>query len=287
MSTSLAKTKRRIVSIEQTEKTTKAMELIASVKVKRFRGAYERGVEYNRALTDLMGYLFGQNPESLSHYGRPNDPSLPTLYIALGSSMGLCGAYNANMYRLIERTVKKEDVLAPIGNKLANHYSRNALFPNLNLEYMGLDKGFDMASLSALGTRLKDVFNAKKYSRIVVLYTHYVNSITFVPLAYQLLPVQIGKKEWPKDSYCPPIVEGGANKMVHALMPDYLTSALYDLFLESQLSEQASRRSAMDTANDNADELLRKLHIEYNKTRQSAITQEITEVVGGASANTH
>jgi len=97
--------------------------------------------------------------------------------------------------------------------------------------------------------------------------------------------VQIGKKEWRNDSFCPPIIEGGAHDMIHALMPDYLVSVLYGVLLESELSENASRRTAMDNANDNADELLHKLNIEYNKARQNAITQEITEVVGGANAN--
>ncbi len=285
MSTSLAKTKRRILSIEATEKTTKAMELIASVKTKRFRLAYDKGKQYADEFKDIMGYLFGASPELLSHYGRENEGDLPTLHVAIGSNMGLCGAYNNNIYKLIEKNVKPTDFLAPVGSKLSNHYQRNGLYKNLLNDFEGLNSSLDFDLFHENCMALKNDFNKKKYKRIVILYTHYVNSISFVPMAYQLLPVQIGKKEWRNDSFCPPIIEGGAHDMIHALMPDYLVSVLYGVLLESELSENASRRTAMDNANDNADELLHKLNIEYNKARQNAITQEITEVVGGANAN--
>lgn len=285
MSVSLAKTKRRISSIESTEKTTKAMELIASVKTKRFRLSYERSLEYAHEFRDLMGYLFGNNPELLSHYGRENEGDLPTLYIAIGSNLGLCGAYNNNMYKLIEKTVGKKDVLSPVGSKIYNHYARNGLYPHLDDTFKDLNSSLDWDDFHQNCAALKEAFNARKYKNIVILYTHYVNSIRFVPLSYPLLPIRIGKKEWKNDSFCPPILEGGANEAIHALMPDYLVSVLYSVLLESELSENASRRTAMDNANDNADALLKKLNIDYNKARQNSITQEITEVVGGANAN--
>ncbi len=285
MSTSLTKTKRRINSIESTEKTTKAMELIANVKTKRFRDAYEKGLLYSSEFRDLMGYLFGESPELLSHYGRENEGDLPSLYLAIGSNMGLCGAYNNNIYKLIEKTVKPTDYLAPIGSKTANHYLRNAMYPNIILDFKDLNSSLDFDAFHKNCIDLKTAFNEKKYKDIAIIYTHYVNSITFMPMVYRLLPVQIGKKNWPNDSFCPPLIEGGAKEMLHAIMPDYLISTLYSLLLESELSENASRRTAMDNANDNADELLKKLNIEYNKARQNAITQEITEVVGGANAS--
>ncbi len=283
MSTSLAKTKRRISSIRSTEKTTKAMELIASVKVKRFRDAYEKGLQYSHEFRDLMGYLFGESPELLSHYGRENEGDLPTLYLAIGSNMGLCGAYNNNIYKLIDKTVKENDYLAPIGNKLANHYLRSGRYKNLIMDFKELNSSLDFDTFHEDCKRLKVAFNEKKYKDIVIIYTHYVNSISFMPLSYRLLPVQIGKKNWVNDSFCPPLIEEGAHEAIHRLMPEYLVSVLYSLLLESELSENASRRTAMDNANDNADDLLRKLNIEYNKARQNAITQEITEVVGGAN----
>jgi len=283
MASSLTKTKRRIHSIEETEKTTKAMELIASVKARRLRTRYDASLDYVHEYRDLMGYLFGQAPETLSHYGRENDRSLPTLYIAIGSSMGLCGAYNANMGKLIERSVKPTDVLAPVGAKLLARYASDPRFPNVSTEFVSLGEDLSFESMSSLAKRLKDLHNEGRYRRIVLLYTHYVNSISFVPISYLLLPVKIGKGKWPGEEYCPPLMAGGANRLVHRLLPEYLMSALYGVFVESALSEQASRRSAMDAANDNADELLNRLSIEYNKARQSAITQEIVEVIGGSN----
>lgn len=282
MSQSLAKTKRRITSIENTEKTTKAMELIASVKTKRFRVAYEKGAQFALEFQNLMSYLFGTDPELKTHYGEINEGDLPTLYIAISSNMGLCGPYNSNMWKALEKIVKPSDILAPVGEKMANHYSRNNIYPNIDLRFKNLNSSLNMDELRNECLAIKDAWNEKKYKNVVILYTHYVNSISFTPIAFQLLPIQIPKKPWKNDSYCPPIIEEGAHTLIHHLMPDYLVSMLYRSLLESELSEQASRRTAMDNANDNADELLKKLNIEYNKARQNAITQEITEVVGGS-----
>jgi len=124
-----------------------------------------------------------------------------------------------------------------------------------------------------------------KYARIYILFTQYVNSITFTPIRFQLLPVQVQQKKWQNEEYCPPLFDESPRALIHALMPEYLASVFYDRLVDSQLSEQASRRTAMDNANDNADALLDKLQIEYNKARQNAITQEITEVVSGANVD--
>ena len=126
--------------------------------------------------------------------------------------------------------------------------------------------------------------NAKKYRNIVLIYTHYVNSLRFVPEEFQLLPVDMPFERKAEDDYCPKIMEPDAKTMIHMLLPEYLASLFAAKLTESKVSEQASRRSAMDKANDNADELIEKLTIEYNKARQGAITQEITEVVSGAKA---
>ena len=142
----------------------------------------------------------------------------------------------------------------------------------------------DMDKVHLLASKLKEDFNNKKYKAIRIIYTRYVNSITFEPTVFQILPVQVPKVKWTDDEFAPPLFDEEPRTMLHQVLPSYLTGILHEIVLDSFLSEQASRRTAMDNANDNADELLGKLTIEYNKARQGAITQQITEVASGANA---
>ena len=141
-----------------------------------------------------------------------------------------------------------------------------------------------MDKVHLLASKLKEDFNNKKYKAIRIIYTRYVNSITFEPTVFQILPVQVPKVKWTDDEFAPPLFDEEPRTMLHQILPSYLTGILHEIVLDSFLSEQASRRTAMDNANDNADELLSKLTIEYNKARQGAITQQITEVASGANA---
>jgi len=284
MGSGLAKTKRRIRSIEGTKKITKAMELIATVKVKKFRDASDRDRLYSSEYESLMSELFAHDMETGSHYGRLNPSGLPTLYLAISSNLGLCGAYNNALFKYVDAVVKPTDYLATIGSKASNHYLRNGRFPNLNHEYESLNLTLDFETIHGICLKLKDVFNEQKYEKICLIYTHYVNSISFAPTTFQLLPVQIPQKKWEDEEFCPPLFDEAPRILIHTLMPFYLTDVFYDKLVDSQLSEQASRRTAMDNANDNADDLLKSLKVEYNKARQSAITQEINEVTSGASA---
>ncbi len=200
--------------------------------------------------------------------------------------MGLCGSYNNELFKWVNKCATENDVIAPIGSKAVHHYSHDERFKNINHDFESLSLGsLDLSKIHSLCSRLKDSFNAKRYSRIYMIFTHYVNSITFAPTRFQLLPVQVKQSKWENETYCPPLFDEPPRTMIHRFMDDYLSAVFYGRLVESELSEQASRRTAMDNANDNADRMLQELTIEYNKARQNAITQEITEVVSGASAN--
>jgi F-type H+-transporting ATPase subunit gamma len=282
MSVGLAKTKRRIRSIESTEKTTKAMELIAMVKLRRLRSSLDQEKLYSDEYTSLMSLLFAYNKKEATHYGHVNKGADKSLYIVISSNLGLCGAYNNNLFRFVEGNVDpSKAVLAPIGRKAIHHFGLSQNYETTD-RCAWLDLSTDPEKIRQLCSDLKDDFNSGRYRAIYVVYTRYVNSLTFIPTIYQLLPVQIPRKKWEGEEYCPPLFDEDPKALIHALLPGYLSAVLYDRLLESELSEQASRRTAMDNANDNADELLAKLRIEYNKDRQNAITQEITEVVGGS-----
>lgn len=283
MAVGLNKTKRRIASIEATEKTTKAMGLIAMVKLKRFLTSFESQSLYSKEYLDVMSHLFAYDKEPRSPYSAINEKAKGSLYIVITSDLGLCGAYNSSIFKAVNASLGENDVLAPIGRKGINHYKAIG-YENLDLSYSEGDLT-NSEYLSKIAKRLKKEFDEGKYREIKIIYTHYINSLRAEPAEFRLLPVSTIVSEWPDEKSIKPEFDGDTKELIESLMPGYLTSQIYDRVIESSLSEQSTRRNAMDNANDNADELLEKLRIEYNKARQSAITQEITEVVGGASAD--
>lgn len=280
MSQGLNKTKHRIKSVQSTRKITKAMQLIATAKVKKLLNAYEDYKDYANEYRELMGVLCAHD-EKETHYAKENEGELPTLYIVISSDLGLCGAYNSNIFKYAKETIKEDDFVIPLGSKAINHFRSNTYCKNV-LDVDGFDLTLDMDKIYNIVNTIKKEFNDKKWKKVEIIYTKYLNSISSEPDIMQLLPITMDYREWENESFAPPLFDEEPHELIHRFMPNYLSSIMYAKLLESQLSEQASRRSAMDNANDNADELLDKLTIEYNKARQSAITQEITEVVAGA-----
>jgi F-type H+-transporting ATPase subunit gamma len=286
MSLGLNKTKRRIQAVKGTEKITKSMELIATVKLKKYKDAVEKTSLYAQEYAKLMGELFAHDTETGSHYGKPNADVKKCLFIVISSDLGLCGSYNNEIFKFVKKTATADDVIAPIGSKAVHHYSHDPVYHNLCHDFENVDMGgLNLTDIHRLCISLKEQFNAKQYQRIYLVFTHYVNSITFAPTRFQLLPVQIQQEKWMDEEFCPPLFDEAPRVLIHRFMDDYLAAVFYGRLVESQLSEQASRRTAMDNANDNADRILDKLTIDYNKARQNAITQEITEVISGASAD--
>ena len=287
MSLGLNKTKRRIASVRSTQKITKAMGMVATVKLKRFKDAVAQTAAYNAGLRRIMAELFLHDEETKTHYAQENAEVEGSLFIIITSSLGLCGAYNNNLYKFAETVVDpSKDFLLPVGEKGRAHYSHDPRFKDRLVLDIEIDPSLDPKKIDANCKRIKDAFNARKFRKIALIFTEYINSISFEPRVVTLLPVTLEPQPRADEEYCPPLFEPSARKQIHDLMPYYLGSELFHKIAQADLCEQASRRNAMDAANDNADELLDKLTIEYNKARQTAITQEIVEVVSGsANAN--
>lgn len=269
----------RISSVDSTKKITKAMQLVASSKLTKQREAMERNVEYAKGLHELLNLVIesaGKNNPFLKE-----NEGKPAFVFVITSDMGLCGGYNANIYRTVLQDLNKEDDLVMIGSRgiqwaKAKGISLFASIVDLNEDtaYMELANEMQVAL---------DLFEEKKISKIQVLYTHYKNTLTFVPTLETILPVSKGEKQEQtigQDT----IFEPGKEAMLSQIIPLACKSLLYSLYLESKTSEQASRRMAMESATDNATELQEQLELAYNRIRQGAITQEITEIVGGANA---
>ena len=282
MGSGLNKTKRRIASVTSTQKITKAMEMVATVKLKRFKDTFEHGSYYLRELEGIFARALALCP-SLP-YAKENEGVDAICYLLVTSNLGLCGGYNSELFRVVESKIRKGvDTLIVLGEKGKAHYSHDGAF---HLEETSLDLNASPLDCTKAGKKLLEDFTKKKYKRIEVISTHYVNSLRFVPECFTLLPISPSYHEEPYESYAPPLWEPNPKEFVENNLASYLGAELYSRIGEAELSEQASRRNAMESANDNADELLDKLRIEYNKARQASITQEITEVVNGANSQT-
>lgn len=268
--------KARIRSVDSTKKITKAMQLVASSKLKKQKQYMEENREYAH-------YLKVMTADIVSSLTLSNHPFLTaqegkTVTIVFTSDMGLCGGYNANVLRMLEKEIGKESQIIMLGSRGVNwihHRDFDVLQEETDLD----DDCYQ--ELSLIAETLLERYRKHEISAIRVLYTKFVNSVSFEPTLTTLLPIE---KEERSVQNAVTEFEPAGDKILDTLVPMFVRSLLYSYFLETKTSEQASRRMAMESATDNAEEIKASLELQYNQARQAAITQEITEIVGGVNA---
>ena len=276
----LNKVKRRILTVENTKKITNAMKLISSVKVRQIQNGFNTRLTFLNDLKEVLNIIGNASyPTSTNPLLKGYKDASKTLYIVVSSSLGLCGAYNYNVIRYFENIFKNDDEVITIGDKIDKEVIKDQ---NITLysDFKEVLNNLTMSNCRILQKFILDKFLSGKYKEVVLVYTKYINQIASKVETIKLLPLEFEKnKSMELDS---PDFGQNLNLLLDKFVKKYLTSALYIKFYESILSEQSSRRNAMDNADKNAEELVDKLKIEYNKARQTAITQEITEVVSGS-----
>lgn len=270
----------RIRSVESTRKITRVMQLIASTELTKQRRRMEENREYVNGLEDLLAFAVRSSADD-SIYLRENKEK-PNFVIVFTSDMGLCGAYNANIFRMLD-THSKDDIVM-IGTNGCTWAKANHKVLHKGIENINLDNAYEIIS-KLLNDALKRFENGE-IGKIQVLYTHFKNVLTYIPTLETVLPVQKQeiKEEVQEGAKQLTDYEPDQDEMLAQIIPMAVKSAVYARFLESKTSEQASRRMAMEAATDNADELHDELMLAYNQARQAAITNEIIDIVGGANA---
>lgn len=277
MAGNLNKTKHRIASINSTKKITKAMELVSTVKLKKFKNVMLKNELYSNELKSLTCTLFSRLDDEENKYTKLNDAE-KDLLIVVSSNLGLCAGYNNDIYHYVEQNFdKNEVVIIPIGMKGDSYFKKNGFA--LNEEFVSLNEKINYLDITRLGKMVLSYFENKKYRSIKLVYTKYVNSIKFVPNTLSLFPLEIENVN--DSTLIEPLYDPDLKTLIDNLVPLYVNINLYQKIVESQVCEQASRRNAMENATDNADELISTLTLEYNKARQAQITQEISEVIAG------
>ena len=266
--------KARIRSIESTKKITKAMQLVASSKLQKQKKSMEENREYAKYLKETMQDILSSSTRN-HPYLKINEGK--KLLIVLSSDMGLCGGYNANVYRTLKDYEDHEIIM--IGSRGGNYAKAHDLA--LRKQIVDVDHyGYEVFAKLAL--ELLNAYKQQEIASISVLYTRFINSVTFEPEVVDLLPLKADPNH--KVVNADTIYEPDQSQILDFLVPMYVKSLLYSIYLETKTSEQASRRMAMESATDSAEEIQAALQLQFNKARQAAITQEITEIVGGVNA---
>ena len=278
MSQQITKIKSRIKTVSSALKVTSAMKLVSTVKLNRYKNKMLANREYSSRINEISDEVLKWAKTKSKYSVGVNDID-KKLFVIVSSTLGLCGAYNANIFKLADATVGENDDLVVLGKKGLTHYSNGEY--QLLLDFSNYHSIKDELVIKDLSDYLIKQFLDGKYSEIHLIYSSYRNSLAFIPSDALILPI----KQEPEDGLgFSPILEPNEEVLLDTLIPFLIKTTIYFKLLESEVCEQAARCNAMESATDNANEILDALHIEFNKARQAAITQEITEIVGAAEA---
>lgn len=229
-------------------------------------------------------YTFNQLIPKLSNsiYLKTKDQVInKTIWVVFNSNLGLCGGFNNNLNKLVLEQYKPQDEIVAIGSKGVSYFTNHHCKIMQSYTEINIQSSYnDSQEISLL---LLSKFNNKETDAIKIAYTKYVNTVTTIPTIIDLLPI-VSIKTNQESNLIQTDFEPDANTVINSAIPLYVGAIVYGALVESQVSEQALRRLAMENASNNAKEMKDKLLVSYNRARQGAITQEISEIIGGADA---
>lgn len=270
----------RIKSVESTRQITRAMELVATSKLRRAKERVEKARPYHEVLAEAISSLQAGFAESPTVYAAQREVK-KTCYVVIAGDRGLAGGYNANLFRMVRAlTAEGGHCVLPVGKKALEHYQRSGC--ELVSGYFGHTAALGMGDCNQMAALLCQGFAEGSYDRVVVAYTEFRSMLSQVPVTEILLPLTL--TETGAQRYAGALMEGEAEELICRIVPQYVAGILYATLCEAAASEHGARRTAMNAANKNAGELIDALVLRFNRARQAVITQEITEIVGGAEA---
>lgn len=267
MSANTKSLKLRIKSVDSTLHLTKAMGLVASSKIRRANAAMQAGRQYEAAVQNVVDLLTAVPDCADSPFMREYKDGGKTRLIVIAGDRGLAGGYNANVFRTVRDFGEGVEII-PIGKRACERYGK----PIVSSEK------FYAADAFKLAKQLCEQFSNGEYDRLGIVTTNYISMMTQTPEIKWVLPLK--KAEDTKSTAA--IFEPDERTILDIAVPEYLSGTIVACVRESFASEVAARRMAMDSAGKNAQQMIDQLQLEYNRARQGAITQEITEIVAGA-----
>ena len=271
MGADIKKLRNRIKSVDSTLHLTKAMGLVASSKIRRASESMLRAREYKNAVEGAIEPLLLCSDGKQSKYMKPvNAADGKLCLVVIAGDRGMAGGYNANIFRTLKAYPDAEVI--PIGKRANDRYGKGAtpIFA----------EDFDYAKAREIAAKVCQGFTEGKYSKVGILSTRYISMMSQEAEVNDVLPLVAPEEEKTVDI----VFEPGALEILDSAVPEYVAGRIFAAVRESYASEVAARRCAMDSAGKNAQEMIDTLQLKYNRARQGAITQEITEIVAGSNS---
>jgi len=276
----------KIASIKNTQKITSAMQLVAAAKMRKAQDRMSATRPYAEKMRQVIGHLHQAHPEYKHSFMKDREVKRIG-YIIVSSDRGLCGGLNNNLFRMLAKEIKAhrengiEVEFCTIGKKALGFFRRFG--GNVRAQITQLGDKPHIESLIGTVKVMLDAYESGDIDRIYVVYNQFVNTMTQAPMVDQLVPITSEDEEELKHHW-DYIYEPDSKDVLDNLLSRYLESLVYQSVVENGACEQSARMVAMKSATDNAGELINELQLVYNKARQAAITQEISEIVAGAAA---
>lgn len=276
--------KRRKESIQSTEQITKAMKLIATIKLQKSRVKAESTKPYFNLMYETISSMLKKSGTIHHKYLQPGDTRKKAV-VAITSNRGLAGGYNNNIIKLVNSELPAADTrVYAIGRKGRDGLLRRGF--EVKADYSEVINEPMYRDAADITLELLDAFAQGEIGEIYLAYTSFKNTVVHIPKLIKLLPVEIDTGE------VDPAAKAGAlmnyepedEAVLDAIVPKYMSSLIYGALLEAVASENGARMTAMDNATSNAEEMIEALGLQYNRARQGAITQELTEIIAGANA---
>ena len=289
---SLDDLKKRIKSVKSTQKITKAMKMVAAAKLRKAQENAEKGRPYSQKMQNIILNLTKSisDPENAPKLLVGTGKNQVHLCVVLTADRGLCGGFNSNICKLAKNNFKKllsegkEIKIITVGSKGLDQIKRKYgkyVIKKLNFKNK---KQISFNEAELVGREIIELFNKNEFDKCIIFYNNFKNVITQIPQAQQIIPVEkieSNDKEEEKLSY---EFEPDEDEILEDLLPKNISTQVFKAFLENAASEQGSRMTAMDNATRNAGDLVDKLTINYNRSRQASITKELIEIISGAES---
>jgi len=282
--------KRRRESVTNTQQITKAMKLVSTVKLQRAKGRALKSKYYFKAMYNTVTDLLSDSANVDTPYVKNNGNERKAVLV-ITSNRGLAGGYNSNIVKLITNGGFDKDNtdIYIIGRKGKELLERKGY--TIKEDYSYLADGFEYADAIKVCKKLLHEFDNEKIGEIYLAYTNFKNTVSHEPTLLKLLPIIPGEihgaddeDENPNDKLLLMNFEIPDDEALNYIVPKYLTSLIHGALIEAVASENGARMQAMDSATNNAQEMISKLTLSYNRARQGSITQELTEIIAGAEA---
>ena len=280
---SMRSIKRRKGSIESTQQITKAMKLVSTVKLQRAKGRAEKSKSYFECMYATVKSVLAKSGNINHPYLQAGD-STKEAVIVITSNRGLASGYNSNVIKLITKGdfSKADTALYTVGIKGKDYFSHHGY--EVVKDYSDLIEEPAYADAMRISEDLLKAFSDGEVGEIYLAYTAFKNTVSHVPTLLKLLPVDTDGLEDADEDKALMNFEQDEEEALNLLIPKYVTSLIYGSLVEAVASENGARMQAMDSATSNAEEMIDKLSLQYNRARQGSITQELTEIIAGAEA---